>query len=109
MIQIELHMRPNGTLQYLSALGHAVRPHDDTFSPACAAVSSALRSTARLLAATSGIEVSGEAPEEGVFRLELHSCSFIRRRYLRGVSAALLQILLDLAMENPTEVQVELR
>jgi len=109
VIQIELHMRPNGTLQYLSAVGHAVRPHDAGFSPACAAVSSALRSTARLLAATNGIRVSGDAPEEGAFRLELQSCSFIRRRYLRGVSAALLQILLDLAMENPTEVQVELR
>ncbi len=109
MIQIELHVRPDGTLQYLNAVGHAVRSYDEAFSPACAAVSSALRSTARLLAATQGITISGEAPEEGIFRLELQRCSFTRRRYLRGVSAALLQILNDLAVENPTEVQLVIR
>lgn len=109
MIQIELHLRPDGTLKYLNAVGHAVRRHDKGFSPACAAVSSALRSTARLLAATQGVSVSGEAPEEGMFRLELQKRGFMRRGYLRGVSAALLQILNDLAAENPTEVQVVIR
>jgi len=109
VIEIELRLRPNGTLQYLNAVGHAVRSHDEGFSPACAAVSSALRSTARLLAATRGIRISGEAPEEGVFRLELQSCSFSRRGYLRGVSAALLQVLNDLAEESPDAVQVEIR
>lgn len=109
MIEIELQLRPNGTLQYLNAVGHAVRSSDEGFSPACAAVSSALRSTARLLGATRGIRISGEAPEEGVFRMKLQSCSFLRRRYLRGVTAMLLQILNDLAEESPNEVQVEIR
>jgi uncharacterized protein YsxB (DUF464 family) len=73
----------------------------------CAAVTVLLRTSARLLAAQPDLRVSGQAPAEGIMRLELERPPEARREWVRGVTATLVAGLTDLDREFPGRLKLE--
>ena len=77
----------------------------------CAAVTSLVRTVSKVVAGAEGVEVEGDAAEEGAlsFRIKnLPALSAGRRDWLRGASEVLLRGIADLAEDNPDEVHLTL-
>lgn len=108
MIRVVLDVDADGGLRRLDATGHAPVLSGGV-SLVCGAVSSTLRSAARMLTEAPGIRVSGSAPEAGALQLTVVEVDPDRREYLSGITALLMRNLQDLALDSPSEVAVEMR
>ncbi len=106
MIRIVLTFGDSGLLETLTSQGHANRT-TDLPSEACAGVSVLLRTAARLLSHTDGIDARGKAEEEGELRLTVSAVSDRRREWFTGVIDVLLLGLRDLIEEYPDSIQIE--
>ncbi len=92
----------------LSTEGHAVRSAGGSSIP-CAAVSSLVRTTARLVESRAGIESSGEAPSPGSLTLTLHRVGSEEKAWLKGVTDFLIVGLKDVEADYPDECRIVLK
>ena len=108
MVHVKVAVDPEGCLRSLAAAGHAGegRPGEDL---SCAAVSSLLRSVARLLHRSEGLRVAGQAARPGELTIEVLGSSPERRQWLRGVTDVLLAGLHDLREERPGSIGLEVK
>ncbi len=106
IIKIRVRTDRNGIVTQLVSTGHAPL-ESQAFSPACAAVSSALRSFARLVIETSGIELCGHAAHAGSLELKFGKTSKEVRPWLRGACDLLLRELNDAASEADGLIEIE--
>jgi len=91
----------------LSTEGHAVREAGSASIP-CAAVSSLVRTTARIVAGRAGIESSGNAPHPGSLELRIHRVEVASREWLQGITDFLIVGLKDIEAEYPDECRIVL-
>jgi uncharacterized protein YsxB (DUF464 family) len=108
VVRVKVAVDPEGCLRSVAAAGHAGegRAGEDL---SCAAVSSLLRSVARLLYRSEGLQVAGEAARPGELTLEVLGSSAGRRQWLRGVTDVLLAGLSDLREERPGSIGLEVK
>jgi uncharacterized protein YsxB (DUF464 family) len=107
VIALSVRVYPGGCLAGFTASGHAGagRKGEDIV---CAAVTTLLRTAAKVLAGEPGLSVDGESPEPGVMRLALAPPPDGKREWVRGVTAILLRGLNDLAEEFPGRLRLEI-
>ena len=106
MIKVTLQLDGGGCLRRLQSEGHAVGQKGSNI--VCAAATALMRSAARVLADHDSIVVSGHVPLEGVLEIEVDRYAPQDRAYLLGVTEVLVRGLQDLALEEPTEVSINL-
>jgi uncharacterized protein YsxB (DUF464 family) len=107
LIRVSLVLGPEGCLQQLHAAGHAARAGND-FSPACAAVTVLLRTSAELFDAEDGLETDILLPEEGILDINIGKVPGNKRDRCKGITDFLLFGLLRIARENPTDLLLEI-
>ena len=107
MIRVGLTLDAAGCVRRLESVGHA----SGARSVVCAAVSSALRSFARLVEDRQDIDVRGSAPSPGELRLEIGREGFDAHHtsVLYGASALLVRQLVDVADDSPGELEVTMK
>ena len=105
MIRIVLTFGDSGLLETLTSQGHANRTNEDP-SEACAGVSVLLRTAARLLSHTDGIEAVGKADEPGHLELSITDVSERRREWFIGAVDMVMLGLRDLEREFPDSIQI---
>jgi len=105
VIHVRVELDGDGCLRALSAAGHAGagRPGADLH---CAAVSSLLRSVARLAYRTEGLVTAGQAARPGELELEVVRKAPELREWLRGVTDVLLAGLRDLREEQAGSIEL---
>ncbi len=108
MIEVQLLVDTSMCLLRLSTEGHAVRGKG-SYSIPCAAVSSLVRTAARMVEGRAGIESSGSAPEPGGLTLELHRVEEGSKPWLRGVTDFLVVGLKDIEADYPKDCRIVLR
>ena len=105
MIQVQIEIDQRRCLQLIRAQGHAGagRPGRDIV---CAAVSTLLRTTARVLYQHPGIVAESDAPDRGRLTLAIGNSHQRANDYLRGVSDLLLCGLQDIARDYPDKINL---
>jgi uncharacterized protein YsxB (DUF464 family) len=102
VIEIRAALDGGGLLRSCAISGHAGAGKRGT-DIVCAAVSVLARTALQTLSAREGIELRGEAPERGIFRLEAEVSPENReaRDFLAGAGAFLLEGLSSVARDYP--------
>ena len=108
MIEVLLLLDKSMCLVGLSTEGHALRKAGEASVP-CAAVSSLVRTTARMVEGRTGIESSGSAPYPGSLQLTLHRVDAASREWLRGITDFLVVGLKDVEADYPQECRLVLK
>ena len=100
MIAIAVVLDDSGLVKNCRVKGHAGagKPGHDIV---CAAVSVLIRTAQSTLTGRKGITVRSEAPQRGVFTMEIVVQNGEGRDFLAGISAFLVEGLLSVAMEHP--------
>lgn len=102
MIRVTIETDGGGVLRKVSADGHSLA-FEIGQNIVCAAATMLLRTAARLLGSTEGIEVSGGAPERGRLDFEISVLDESKRGYTKTVGDFLVQGMSDLEREFPGE------
>jgi uncharacterized protein YsxB (DUF464 family) len=107
VIRLSIRLQEDGCLRSFEASGHAeaARKGRDIV---CAAVTTLLRTTGRLLAAQTDLRVEGGSPEAGRMSLVLSEPPERKREWVRGVTAMLLSGLADLDREFPGRLKLDI-
>lgn len=92
----------------LTTDGHAVRSAGRDSIP-CAAVSSLVRTAARVVEGRNGIVSSGTAPQPGSLELRLDRVDAESRDWLRGVTDYLVVGLKDIEADYPDDCSIVLK
>lgn len=104
MIQVWVRLDASGCIRYLESHGHAAGPGRSNLP--CAAVSGALRSLARLVAAADGLDFRGEAPVPGSFRLLVSQVPEHLVLWFKGASDLTVRTLEDAAADFPDQIKL---
>jgi len=108
VIEVQLLLDTSMCLVGLSTAGHAARKTGEASIP-CAAVSSLVRTTARIIEGRTGIESSGNASRPGSLELMLHRVDADSREWLRGITDFIVVGLKDIEADYPEECRLVLK
>ena len=108
MIEVQLLLDTSMCVSRLTTDGHAVRSAGKDSIP-CAAVSSLVRTAARLVEGHTGIDSSGAAPQPGSLELRLDRVDAESRNWLRGVTDYLVVGLKDIEADYPDDCSIVLK
>ncbi len=96
-----------GVLHVITADGHAVDRTSAANIP-CAAVSTLLRTAARLLDLEEGVAIDGTAESPGNFKLQVRSVVSGKHQWLEGVTDYLVIGLKTIEQDYPDEIVLDL-
>ncbi len=95
-------------LRRLSVRGHDTSPREGESLP-CGIVSALARTAARLLEKDEDIQWSGDAPEPGVFWIDVENVPEHRKERMAGITGFLLTAFGDVEHDFPEIVQLEVK
>ncbi|MBN1410591.1 MAG: ribosomal-processing cysteine protease Prp [Spirochaetales bacterium] len=105
LINVSIQLSKEDCLTSLKAEGHA-RQEKRGLDIVCAAVSTLLRTMARLLQEENGIAVDGSADREGEMELRVSEVPREKKEKIKGMTGFLLKGLLDLKSDFPQNINI---
>ena len=106
MISVSVTLDGAGCLRGLTASGHSFLRGKD-FSPACAAVSALLRTTAELFEAEPGLAARVSLPAEGKMEVAIAGIPAALAERCRGITDFLVCALARIAAEEPDDLDLK--
>lgn len=104
-MEVRVSFGSDGVVSRVEARGHAGSEPSGS-NPACAAATVLLRTAYETLAATPGVQVSGEAPSPGQLHFVVQHFPFEVVQRLRGIGDFLLVGLSSVEREYPGKINV---